>query len=380
MARRILNVGVIGCGGFCKGNHIPNLLGNPDMRIRALCDLNPAILDELKESCRMDYLTTDFQKVFADAEIDMVVCATKPDFRLPIMEAAVKTGKPLFVEKPLCFTKEDTFRMLEMMRGTNLPFMVGFNRPFSPLIKDAKRYFGQHCQKGNKTLIYRIIGEARLWPKTHYRTIIEDCESTLVHEGTHIFNLMNHLTGNYPLSVYTAGGGNVDNIITLEYPGNTTAVIIAGDNSNAGFPKEYLEINSGYTTIAGYNFVELEVFTEGGLHFNHKYSYGVGKEILTTDRREMEANLWKFRKNISKKELEIGYYYDTQVMVNKGHYAELEAFRRCIVNGEPSPVDVRDGAAANFIAWSALESWEKKQRIELDFKAFDGDDRSLSHV
>lgn len=369
MSPRILNVGVIGCGGFCKGNHIPNLLANPALRIRALCDLNTAVLAELKESFPVDYLTTDFQKIFADAQIDMVVCATKPDFRLPIMEAAIKTEKPLFVEKPLCFTKEDTFRMLEMMRGTKIPFMVGFNRPFSPMIQDAKRYFGQYCQNGNKTLIYRIIGEARIWPKSHYRAIIEEGESTLIHEGTHIFNLLNYLTGNYPLNVYTAGGGNVDNIVTLEYPGNTTAVIIAGDNSNIGFPKEYLEINAEYTTIAGYNFAELEVFTVGGQHFNHKYSYSVGKDIFTTDRREMETKLWEFRKNISKKDLEIGYYYDTQVMGNKGHIHELEAFRSCIVNGEPSPIDVRAGAAANFIAWSALESWEKKQRIELDIRS-----------
>ena len=366
----ILNVGVIGCGGFCRGNHIPNLLENPDMRIRALCDLNHTVLEELEEICRPDYLTDDFQKIFADTQIDLVVCATKPDCRLPIMEAAVKTGKPLFVEKPLCLTKEDTFRMLELLKGKSLPFMVGFNRPFSPMMHDAERYFSHYCGKhGNSTIIYRIVGEARLWPEKHYQSVMDKHESTLIHEGTHIFHLLNHLTGSFPESVYTAGGGNVDNIVTLEYPGNITAVIIAGDNSNAGFPKEYLEINSSYTTIAGYNFAELDVFTADGLHFNHKYPYSIGKEILTTDHLEMERKLWNFRKHISSEARRIGYYYDTQVMVDKGHYTELEAFRRAVVNGSPSPVDIYSAAAANLTAWAALESWESKLRVvlELDF-------------
>ncbi len=368
MNSKIMNVGVIGCGGFCKGNHLPNLQANPLVRIWALCDLNMELLDELKEKYQPDYVTTDFEKIFADPEIGMVVCATKPSFRIPIMEAAARTGKPLFVEKPLSMDREETEIMLELINRSGIPFMVGFNRPFSPMMQDAVKYYRQYCGQENTTIIYRIVGEARLWPPSHFKAVIDDRESTILHEVTHIFNLFNYITGKFPFSVYTAGGGNTDNILTLEYPGDITAVIIAGDNSTAGFPKEYLEINSGYTTIAGYHFVELNV-TGADLHrANHLYPYHIGDDIFTTGRVQMEEYLWNFRRAITPEEQAYGYYYDKQVHVDKGHYGELEAFRQCIVTETPSPVDVVQGAAANFIAWAAIESWEQKKRIEINLR------------
>lgn len=366
MDDKIINAGVIGCGGFCKGNHLPNLASNPGINIRALCDLNQATLDDLQNSYQPDYTTTDFQRIFDDPEIDMVVCATKPDFRLPIMRAAVHAGKPLFVEKPLCLNENDCHAMLELMSGSSIPFMVGFNRPFSPMMKDAERYYGEYRGDGNTTIIYRIIGEAQLWPPSHFDAVIRRGESTILHEVTHIFNLLNHLTGAFPVSIFAAGGGNTDNIITLEYPGRVTAVIIAGDNSCAGFPKEYLEINTAYTTIAGYHFVELDVLGTDGERHQRQYPYQVDQKTHTDGRLGMEERQWRFRQSITPEEMAYGYYYNNSVLVDKGHYGELEAFRQCIVHGTPSPVDVVQGAVANFIAWAAIESWGKGVKIKLN--------------
>ena len=86
-------IGVVGCGGFCRGNHIPNLLANPAVELKTLCDLKP---DGLKEY-GVKEITTDMEKVFADPEIEGVVCGTKPDARMDIMKLAKKYRKPLFV-------------------------------------------------------------------------------------------------------------------------------------------------------------------------------------------------------------------------------------------------------------------------------------------
>ena len=362
-----IKVGFIGCGGFAQGNHIPNVVKNPKMSIRAFCDLNEKYLDQLDSKYSPDYVTSDMDKIFEDSEIEMVICSTKPDFRLPVMQRAVKYGKPLFVEKPLCYQEDDVQPMIELIKKSNIKFMIGFNRPYSPIMQDIKPLFQKH-RKGNSTIIYRIIGEARLWPFHHYDAVVNKKESTIIHEATHVFDLLNWLTDSFPFRVYTAGSGNMDNVITLEYPDDTTAVIISGDNSTSGYPKERLEINTNYGTIVGEHFVETTAFGFENIEFfNRTYDYTIGGKTFNTSAVEAAQKEREWRKSLTSEQIKKGYYYDTNVKVDKGHYGELEFFRYAIEDDLPIEIDVISGAVSNIIAWKAIESWNTHLPIELNF-------------
>jgi predicted dehydrogenase len=366
-----MKIGFIGCGGFAGGTHIPNVMKNPNIDVRAFCDLNESLLNELQQKYAVDYVTTDMMKLFEDPEIESIICSTKPDVRMPIMEAAVKYGKHLFVEKPLCYNDAEINAMTRLINDSNIKFMVGFNRPYSPMMQDAKKLYKQH-KKGNTTIIYRIIGEGvRLWPFHHYDAVVNKGESTIVHEATHIFDLLNWLTESYPSSIYTAGGGNIDNIITLEYPNDVTAVIISGDNSNSGVPKEYLEINTNCGTVKGFNFIELEAFGFAeNEYFNKTYEYTIGGELFNTPIAVAEEKMRQWRKRLTPEQIEVGYYYDTMVKENKGHYNELEFFRRAVTGEVDIETGVTAGAVAQLTASAAIKSWQQKQAVSLDFRTF----------
>lgn len=361
-----MKVAFVGCGGFCSGNHIPNAAANPNFEIVAFCDLRTDRLDAVSARHPASYVTTDMTRIFNDPEVELVVCGTNPDFRLPIMELAVEHGKHLFVEKPMCLHESEVNTMVSLMKKSRGLFMVGFNRPYSPLMRALKPLY-QKYRRGNTTIIYRIIGESRLWPKHHYDAVVRRKESTIVHEVTHIFDLLNWLTGSEPHRVYTAGGGNMDNIITLDFPDEVTAVIIAGDNSTAGYPKEQIEVNTNHGTIVGDHFIELTVAGFDGVFERQQFPYQVEGQALTTNGREAEERGWAWRSSVTPEEMATGYYYDRQLKPDKGHYHELEEFRRMICEGRPSETDVVRGALANLIAWRAIESWEKKQPVEMDF-------------
>lgn len=361
-----MKVGFIGCGGFASGNHIPNTRANPNLEIQAFCDLNGKRLEELRGKYKPAYVTSDMEKIFRDPEISMVICATKPDFRLPVMKLAVKHKKHLFVEKPLCYREDELGEMVSLMKNAPVKFMVGFNRPFSPLMRELKPIYNKY-KKGNTTIIYRIIGEARLWPKHHYDAVVVNKESTIIHETTHIFNVLNWLTGLDPETVYAAGGGNMDNIITLSYPENVTAVIISGDNSTGGYPKERIEVNTNYGTIVGDHFTELTTAGFDNFYSRKTFDYKIGTETFNTDGRCAEDKLQEWRKSVTHEEINLGYYYNRQIKVDKGHYNEIEFFRRCITENTKSEVDVMAGAVANLTAWRSIESWEKKIPVPLDF-------------
>ncbi|NOY76133.1 MAG: Gfo/Idh/MocA family oxidoreductase [Kiritimatiellaeota bacterium] len=360
-----MKIAFIGCGGFASGNHIPNAAKNTNLEIRALCDLDESRLEALKKTYSPDYATNEMEKVFDDSEVEMVVCSTKPDFRIPVIKAAIESGKHLFVEKPLCYDNGNIGEIFDLLSEAHIKFMVGFNRPYSPMMRDIKPLYRKLKDGGNTTIIYRIIGEAGLWPKHHHDAVVVNKESTIIHEATHIFDLLNWLTDSYPSRIYTAGGGNMDNVITLDYPGDVTAVVISGDNSTAGYPKERLEINSNYGTIIGDNFTETLAYPPDGKMFQNTYPYNIaGKEFQTDGKTAAEKN-WEWRCSVTEKEIEYGYYYERQVKVDKGHYGELEFFRNIIENDLPSETDVHRAAAAQIIAARAIESWERRQPVEV---------------
>ena len=366
-----MKIGFIGCGGFAGGNHIPNVMKNSEFDIRAFCDLNETVLDDLKAKVPTAYTTTDMMQLFEDPEIEAIICSTKPDVRMPIMAAAVKYGKHLFVEKPLCYADEQIAAMNNLIQGSNIKFMVGFNRPYSPIMQDVKQLYKQH-RKGNTTIIYRIIGEGiNLWPFHHYDAVINKGESTIIHEATHIFDLLNWITDSFPTSIYTAGGGNVDNIITLEYPDKVTAVVISGDNATAGMPKEYLEINTNAGIIKAHNFIELEACGwKDNTYINRTYDYTIGGEIFNTSLAEFEEKLRTWRQQLTPEQIAKGYYYDTIPKEDKGHYNELEFFRRAVAGEVEIETGIIAGAVAQMTASAAIKAWHDKQRINLEFQNY----------
>jgi predicted dehydrogenase len=369
MSEKRMGVGIIGCGGFSTGNHIPNTHHNPKLEMVALCDLNTEHLEKLSQQYSPRYVTTEMEKVFADPAIGMVICGTKPDFRIPIMELAVKHNKPLFVEKPLCLEEAEVEGMVKLMRGSGVPFMVGFNRPYSPMMQDIKALYQAHA-KGPTTITYRIVGEGFIWPRHHFDAVYGRKESTLLHETTHIFDLLNWLTGLHPTRVYTIGGGHVDNIISLSYPDEVSAVIIAGDNGTTGYPKERIEIDTAFGTISGKNFIELWAAWKGEDLTNKFYDYKVGCEPFRTPAHEADAKKWDWRSAVTEEERKVGYYYGKMLKVNKGHYEEIEYFRQCVEAKRMPETDVVQGAVANIVAWRAMDSWRTGQPVDLDFSKF----------
>ena len=46
---RIVNVGIIGCGGIAEGKHLPSLQTVPNVRVVAFCDLIVERAEEMKK-------------------------------------------------------------------------------------------------------------------------------------------------------------------------------------------------------------------------------------------------------------------------------------------------------------------------------------------
>lgn len=364
-----LRLGVIGCGGFTAGKHLPNIVANPRLALAVLCDRDPAVLAALARRHPGVRTGTDFAAVCADPGVDAVLIGTKPSFRLPIMAAAVAAGKPILVEKPLSMRADEALAMLRLVRRPGVRFMVGHNRPYSPIMRDARALF-HRARQGRTTITYRIVGEAQLWPE-HHRSAILGGESTILHELTHVFDLLMWLLDAEPGSVSVRGGGSMDNVLTLEFPGDTTAVIIAGDNGSSGFPKERLEIATNHAVIEARSFIELRwagACIGGG---RRTYPYHVAGAEVTSNYAEYEDRLWEARAGITAVEREHGYYYHRLPVEDKGHIGELDAFYELARHGTPAAADARRSALSTLIALEAIAAHASGRTHALRFPALD---------
>ncbi len=108
---KVLKAGLIGCGGRGTGAAVNFLDAGPNLEIVALGDVFQDRLDkcraELKaqknveiadEKCFLGF--DNYQKVI-DSGIDIVLLCTPPHFRPLHVDAAVKAGKHIFMEKPI---------------------------------------------------------------------------------------------------------------------------------------------------------------------------------------------------------------------------------------------------------------------------------------
>ena len=139
-----IRVGLIGCGGRGTGAAIDCATASPDVVITALGDLFPDSLEhsigQLRQKLAADRVTvtpeTSFagfdacQKVLATG-VDLVILAAPPFFRPAHLEAAIRAGKHVFMEKPVAVDPRGVRSVIatsEMATAKGLAIVAGTQR------------------------------------------------------------------------------------------------------------------------------------------------------------------------------------------------------------------------------------------------------------
>ena len=110
-ADETIKIGMIGCGGRCSGAAAQSLKAGPYVKLAAMYDIFGSRLEASRKSLSTaapdqvivddEHCFSDFdgyQKVIDSVDVVLIACASK--FHPMYAEAAIKSGKPVFVEKP----------------------------------------------------------------------------------------------------------------------------------------------------------------------------------------------------------------------------------------------------------------------------------------
>ena len=129
----LINVAIIGAGNFAKSVHLPNLQRLSNLySIRAIVSATGSNAKAIAKQFGAAYCSTDYRDVLADDEVDMVMICTRHNLHAKLSMEAAKACKAVFSEKPMALNQGELEELVKVLNESKIPFMVGFNRRFSP--------------------------------------------------------------------------------------------------------------------------------------------------------------------------------------------------------------------------------------------------------
>lgn len=125
----MLKIGVVGTGHLGK-IHLQNLLDLPmDFNVCGFFDTDDSIVAEVES----EFQLSSFKKL-SDLinEVDAVLIASPTHSHFAIAVQALKSGKHLFIEKPVCFSVEESKKLLRYAQEAGVLVQVGHVERFNP--------------------------------------------------------------------------------------------------------------------------------------------------------------------------------------------------------------------------------------------------------
>ncbi len=125
-----IHIGHVGVGVQGYGAHVRLMKGkaadNNTEQI-AVCDLYGRRIQEAQKEMNLtDSQTyTDFRKMMSNKNIDAVVVATSDNWHAEVAIAAMQSGKHVYIEKPMCKTVDEAFKLYDTVKSTKRTLQVG---------------------------------------------------------------------------------------------------------------------------------------------------------------------------------------------------------------------------------------------------------------
>jgi predicted dehydrogenase/threonine dehydrogenase-like Zn-dependent dehydrogenase len=256
-----LKLGVIGAGDFANAVMLPAIRSLPTIKLIGLASGSGLSARSTANRFGFSYCTTDFEEILADAGINTVAILTRHNMHATQVIAALKAGKHVFVEKPLCLTEQQLGEIISAYSTVNSAqssddqhsllasplLMVGYNRRFSPFVKELKENL---VHVGEPMVLNYRINAGYVSPD-HWAQDPVQGGGRLIGEVCHFIDLLTYLVGGIPCRLTTRalpdlGRYRQDNLlITMEFPNGTLGTITYVANGDKGLGKECLEVFGG---------------------------------------------------------------------------------------------------------------------------------------
>lgn len=315
-----IGIGWIGLGGFARATLLPGLRKVGGCRLRIACSAGGLSAASAGDKHGFEVATTDENAVLSDEHVRAVIISTRHDQHAAQVVKALKSGKAVFVEKPLCLTPDELSDIESQISNLQSPFLqAGFNRRFSPAARLVQAFF-KDC---GQPVAVSIRFNAGAIPAEHWTQDEEVGGGRIVGEACHAIDLAMFLTGAPPVRVFaeSVGGASAGAVtddqcfITLRHANGSISSIAYLAGGDKAYPKERVEVFGGGRVAVIDDFRAVTTVAGGRTHT---------KKYASQD---------------------------------KGHEAELGSFVLALRDGTPAPIawtDIRAVTLASILAVRSL--------------------------
>ena len=265
-----LGVGLIGAGNFARLILLPLLAKQPGLAFRGLCTAKGMNAVVSGTEFGFSYATTDAGEIFSDKETHAVVIATRHDLHTDLVIRALRAGKHVFIEKPLCIGLDELKAIRSVMTdlGPNAPALcVGYNRRFTGAISAVREHFDGIG--GPLSALFRFAPGSL--PRDAWPHVDEVGGGRLIGEACHAIDVVTAVVGSPPARVFaesaampgTTTPSDDRAVITIRHRNGSVSTVIYDAGGDRGGPVERLEVFGGGRTaiVDGWDHAE---FWRGG--------------------------------------------------------------------------------------------------------------------
>jgi UDP-2-acetamido-3-amino-2,3-dideoxy-glucuronate N-acetyltransferase len=125
------NLALVGAGYWGK-NLARNFHALGSLNI--ICDSNTSTLSKFKSDYPRVRTTATFMDILEDPSIELVAIAVPAEFHYQHAKEALKAGKDVFVEKPLCLEQAQATELVSLAKANSRVLMVGHLLQYHPCI------------------------------------------------------------------------------------------------------------------------------------------------------------------------------------------------------------------------------------------------------
>jgi predicted dehydrogenase len=138
MAEKPFGIGIVGTGRIAD-LHAIEYRQNPEARIVALCDQDPALAKSRAEAWGVDdaFITDDIDALLARPDVDLVEILLPHHLHLWGALKAIEAEKIVSVQKPMCVSLAEANQLVAAAATSKMPVKIFENFLFHPPIMKA---------------------------------------------------------------------------------------------------------------------------------------------------------------------------------------------------------------------------------------------------
>lgn len=133
-----VNWGIIGCGNVTELKSGPAFNKVEDSKLVAVMRRNASLAKDYAKRHGVPKWYSDASQLINDPDVNAVYIATPPDTHAFYAIAAMRAGKPVYVEKPMARNYQECQEMIRVSEETGMPLFVAYYRRSLPAFLKVK--------------------------------------------------------------------------------------------------------------------------------------------------------------------------------------------------------------------------------------------------